>query len=648
MIIILGFVTIGNSQNTLLYVDNSSDNANALEIRIYTPDFRNVDGFFIYRKSDNSPWQLLNEKAITMKESKDIGGAMDDDKKQILDLLNSDEKIEEGLILLVLATYVIQNKDLADAVGTRYVDDNLTNGVSYTYKVVNARTGKKIAESAAFTKGEYSPMLPPEKLKIYQNGNKYIEFEWQPKPLAFYGINIYRSMNSEEAKKLNERPILLSKIEDESGNKLWPKIKFTDKDLELGNTYSYQIGVLDYFGNLGQLSKPIIIDFKDVEPPSPTKGLLTSIDNKNMAVYLKWKKNTAKDLKGYNVYYFNDKDSIRIELNKTLISADSTVLSFSVANPGDYSFWVAAIDSSENISISDTFAFTVEDKMPPEIPKNCSFELKNNGRIKISWQSEQEGDFMTYRVYRKESKAKHFVLMTASKFDSTVFMDRIDLSVKNAFQYYIIAMDTLYNKSDKSKIITVKYPDVTPPGKPFLKNVSLSNDSIIIVWRENKDDDLSGYNVYFHNDNDTIKINNHLITKKKYTDSKTHSEDVLKYVITAIDSNGNESEFSNPFLLKKAYKSMADGDFAKIKVKSKKGSREVNISWKFKEENPPVGFVIYRAENQGKFKPVSGMTKETQFKDKVSKSGTYKYKVTAIYSSGDKLNSEIKEITINE
>jgi len=285
--------------------------------------------------------------------------------------------------------------------------------------------------------------------------------------------------------------------------------------------------------------------------------------------------------------------------------------------------------------------------MPPEIPHNCSFELLGKGKIKLSWQSEISGDFMTYRVYRKESNAKQFVLMTSNIFDSTVFVDRIDLSVKNAFQYYVIAMDTLYNMSDRSEIITVKLPDITAPGKPFLKKVEIIKTKINIIWKANREDDLAGYNVYFFSNSDTIKVNKNLITASKFIDKKTHDGINLQYRITAVDSTGNESGFSNPFLLKKAYQSMADGSFTKLKVKNRKGSREVNIQWKYKEGIAPKGFVVYRAGSDAKFKPICGLQSDKDFKDKVPAIGTYKYKVVAFYSSGDKSVSKIKEVTVN-
>ncbi len=648
LIFVFGVYAFGYSQETMIYVNNSIDDANAIELRIYTPNLKNKDGFFIYRKSDGNNWQKLNSQPLIQKQSKDIGNELDSNAKQILDIFNSEENTNEGLIVLVLATYVIQNKALADATGTRYIDHNLINDKSYTYKVVNAKTGKELVVSKPFVKGNYKSTPPPDSLKIYQSGNKLIDFEWEAKPSEFYGVNIYRAVNSQNAVKLNDKPILLSKIKNASGVESWPKVKYADDDLQLGNEYTYQVEVLDYFGNSGQLSDAWIIDFKDIEPPPPTKGLFADIYDKELTVDLKWENNEAKDLLAYNVYYSKENDSTANKLNDELIPIDSLHLKFEVDAPGKYNTWVEAIDSAGNSSNSELYDFTILDKKPPEIPKNINYELKPKGKVVLNWQSEKSGDFMTYRVYRKESKAHHFVLITANDLDSNSFTDNIDLSVKNYFYYYVIAIDTLFNKSETSDTLVVKLPDITPPGKPFLKKVSIIDNKLNIFWKENKDDDLAGYNVYFFNDIDTVKLNSQLVVNQYYIDDEEHAETVLRYLITAVDSNGNESEFSNYYELEQLYKSMADGNFTKIKYKVNKQNKEVSINWRFKGKNQPMGFIVYRAGDDNKFKAVSGLIKEKYYVDKIRKLGNYKYRLIALYSSGDKLNSEIKLITINK
>ncbi len=648
LIFVFGVYAFGYSQETMLYVNNSIDDTSAIELRIYTPNLKNIDGFYIYRKSEGNKWQKLNSQPLIQKQSKDVGNELDSNAKQILDIFNSKENTNEGLIVLVLATYVIQNKALADATGTRYIDHNLTNNKSYTYKIVDAKTGKELAVSEPFVKGNYKPTPPPDSLKIYQKGNKLIAFEWEAKPLKFYGVNIYRAVNSQKAVKLNDKPILLSKIKNANGVEAWPKIKYADDDLKLGNEYTYQVEVLDYFGNSGQLSDAWIIDFKDIEPPPPTKGLFADIKDKEMTIDLKWKDNEAKDLMGYNVYYSKENDSTVNKINDKLVSLDSLQIKFKVDAPGKYNTWIEAIDSAGNSSNSDLYDFTILDKQAPEIPDNINFELKPKGKVVLNWQSKKSDDFMTYRVYRKEANAHHFVLITANDLDSNSYTDNIDLSVRNYFLYYVIAMDTLFNKSETSDTLVVKLPDLTPPSKPFLKKVSVVDNKYKIVWKENKEYDLAGYNVYFYNDIDTVKLNTQLINNQQFIDNRKHKETVLRYLITAVDSNSNESEYSNHYELEQLYNSMADGNFTKIKYKVNKQNKGVSISWKFKGKNQLMGFIVYRAGDDNKFKAISGLIKEKYFEDKKLKTGNFKYKIIALYSSGDKVKSEIKFITINK
>ena len=635
------------AQKATLFVNNAVDNSNAIELRIFTVDMKNKNGINIYRKSNSSRWHKLNNTPIIQKHNAELKGKYSKETIDLMEIINSDENTSSGMIKIVLILKLIQNKELADAVGLRFIDSTVVKGENYSYKIVDAKTGKKIASSSAFTSGKYNALAPPDSIKVYQENNSSIAFEWKAEKTRFYAINIYRSSNGNGFSLLNDEPILLSKIRNKKGDKVWPKTKYIDDSVRLGSTYRYKIEALDYFGNPGELSTPWSIDFKDIIPPPPTKRLFAKIDDKTMGIELSWKNNKAKDILGYNAYYSMENDSAEIKANTALIQKDSLSFSFNVNKPGKYNAWVEAVDSARNMSKSDIYSFSVLDKKPPEVPSNLYYELKSAGKVKLMWQSEVSGDFMTYRVYRKESNARHYVLISANDFDSTSFIDQVDLSVKNAFQYYVIAMDTLFNKSEKSNLITVKLPDVTAPGKPFLKNIEFVNDKITLSWRANKDEDLAGYNVFYFNKSDTTKVNTELIQTTMFIDNTTHSENDLQYKISAVDSTGNESDFSNPFLLKKAYKSMADGAFTKLKIKTKKGSKKVNISWKFKEGNIPKGFIIYRANSDGKFKSICGLQSEMVFVDNVAKIGAYKYKVVALYSSGDKSASQIKEVTVN-
>ncbi len=643
-----GLATSLEAQKTILYVNNSADIDNAIELRIFTNDLKNKQGLDIYRKTNSTNWQKINQSPIKQKTVAEVGNNYDESTKKLIELLNSDENTSEGIIKLVLILNIIQNKDLADAMGLRYIDKTIQVGESYYYKITAANSTNEMVVSESFTTGKYSPITPPDSINAYQENNKSIVFNWLPNTERFYAVNIYKSANDGEKTKLNSDPILISKIVNEKGIKDYPKIKYTDEEVKLGNNYKYQIEALDYFGNKGELSTVLEVDFKDIIPPPKPKKIIPKVNDKTQSVILSWKIKGATDLLGFNIYLKSQGDSMATKINTSLIAADTNKYGFSVQSAGKYKVAVEAIDSAGNKSISDEADIVFLDLAAPAKPTNLSFTFGDKGKIIFRWDAVETADFMSYRVYRKESKSKQYTLMNAHNIDSAYFEDKISLTVKNSFTYYVVALDTSFNTSEKSDLLIVKMPDITPPSKPFIKQATRADNGIAIKWVANKEDDLAGYNLYLISNNDTNKLNEELIVGTSFIDNQEHTYQPLNYVITALDSTGNESVVSNTYSLNSEKVLQADGTITKIKLKYKSSTKEITLSWKYDGDNKPLGYIIYRAKDDSKLKPFTGMTSETTLKDKNPKEGTYKYKITAFYSNGEKVTSEIKQITIKQ
>lgn len=646
LVLVFGLATSMVAQKTILYVNNSADIDNAIELRIFTNDLKNQQGLDIYRKSNSTNWQKINQSPIKQKTLAEVGSNYDENTKKLIELLNSDENTSEGIIKLVLILNIIQNKDLADAMGLRYIDKTIQAGESYYYKITAANSTNEMVVSENFTADKYSPTSPPDSMNTYQENNKSIVFKWLPNTDRFYAVNIYKSINDGEKIKFNSDPILISKIVNEKGIKDYPEIKYTDEEVTLGNNYKYQIEALDYFGNKGALSTVMEVNFKDIIPPPKANKIFPKVNDKTQSVILSWKIKGATDLLGFNIYLRPLDDSIATKINTTLIAADTNKYSFNVQSAGKYKVAVEAIDSAGNKSISDERDIVILDLSAPAKPENVSFAFGDKGKIIFSWDGVKTEDFMTYRIYRKESKAKHYTLMNAHNIDTAFFEDKISLTVKNSFSYYIVTLDTSFNTSEKSDLIIVKLPDITAPSKPFIKQAIITNNSITIKWIANRDIDLAGYNLYLISDKDTNKLNDELIVGNSFIDNNKYGYQTLNYVITAIDSSNNESIFSNTYSLNSKKVKQADGTFTRVKLKYKGSIKEFTLSWKYDGKIKPIGFIVYRAKNDSKMKPITGMTSETTFKDKNPAEGTYKYKITAFYSNGEKITSEIKQITI--
>ena len=192
LVLVFGLATSMVAQKTILYVNNSADIDNAIELRIFTNDLKNQQGLDIYRKSNSTNWQKINQSPIKQKTLAEVGSNYDENTKKLIELLNSDENTSEGIIKLVLILNIIQNKDLADAMGLRYIDKTIQAGESYYYKITAANSTNEMVVSENFTADKYSPTSPPDSMNTYQENNKSIVFKWLPNTDRFYAVNIYK------------------------------------------------------------------------------------------------------------------------------------------------------------------------------------------------------------------------------------------------------------------------------------------------------------------------------------------------------------------------------------------------------------------------------------------------------------------------
>ena len=636
------FMVVGKSQVTSVFINNDPTIKNAIEIRIYTPDYRNRDGINIYRKTDNSEWVLLTTNALMQKDSL-TNTNLSKESSEIFKILQSNEPTNTSLISIIVALQLFKDRQLADALGLRFIDKNVEDGKTYQYKITNAKT-KKVYQEKSFISGTYRALPPPDSIAVYQLNNKSIALSWLPNTKMFYGINIYKSTDNKEFQRLNEQIILLSKITNKDGVKEWPKINFVDDSLALNHQYRYRIQAMDYLGNEGQQSEQIIIDFKDKEAPAPPKKLFTTVIDKELSVNLRWISPKANDLAEYTMSIIQKGDTTTV-LKTVIISKDSNHYSFKLQGAGKYQINMQAIDLAGNKSDTSICSFSIMDLLPPDPIQELNYTFGDSGMVVLRWKDNRPTDFMTYRVYRKAHTARHFVLINADNIDTAFFANQLAYNVKNAMDYYVVALDTNYNESISSDTLIVRLPDITPPSIPFLKTVKLLEDSIYIIWHKVTARDLAGYNLYLKTSDDTLKINKELIQGNTYKTTTPTILTNLSYMLTSVDSSNNESDYSNNYTLKENTQDTETGKFSKLKVKYKTESKNISLIWKYKGV-APMGYVVYYSYNGSRMKPISKMSNTNSTKYKSKGKGNYSFKVIAFYPDGSKVKSEIKIIQI--
>ena len=90
-------------------------------------------------------------------------------------------------------------------------------------------------------------------------------------------------------------------------------------------------------------------------------------------------------------------------------------------------------------------------------------------------------------------------------------------------------------------------PDVTAPATPTILGAAAGNTTVALDWDDNTEEDLAGYSIYRSttSGSDYTKLNSTLLTSSDYTDSNVTNETTYYYVVTATDTNTNESGYSS-------------------------------------------------------------------------------------------------------
>ena len=88
--------------------------------------------------------------------------------------------------------------------------------------------------------------------------------------------------------------------------------------------------------------------------------------------------------------------------------------------------------------------------------------------------------------------------------------------------------------------------DVTPPDKPVGISAELNGASVAIDWSDNTERDLAGYYVYRStvSGDDYSLLNSTVLAESQHTDNTGVSEETYYYVVIAVDTAGNESDYS--------------------------------------------------------------------------------------------------------
>ncbi len=159
--------------------------------------------------------------------------------------------------------------------------------------------------------------------------------------------------------------------------------------------------------------------------------------------------------------------------------------------------------------------------------------------VSLKW----SGNAPRYRVMRTTLTDPMPKLERAAEVDSTDYLDRT-IAEGARYRYVILGIDGDNRQSLPSAAIEFAPEDKFAPAVPMGPSAVAGEKSITISWSRSADDDLEGYNVFRAVGDGAFERVAQKVTLPAYTDTAVEVGKRYRYVVSAVDRAGNESDRS--------------------------------------------------------------------------------------------------------
>lgn len=520
---------------------------------------------------------------------------------------------------------MMRDNKFSKDIGQYIADKSIEKNTKYTYEVVLFQDTKKVSSRSIKVDTSRKSMLDGVFFVRAKNKSSGVGLKWgSGNSYSFY--NIYRKKQSEKNfKRLNNKSLYISPSYAKKAKEF-----YEDKSLKKGESATYHIRKIDMFAQEGNPSYEVQGMRLAVKEMPNVKNLF--VKNSDKKITIRWKK--SSDVEGYNIYRSTNYDGGYIKLNKKLIEKE-VFFDKTFKADQNYYYYVTSISKLGESKPSVKMLSYARDVTPPSFPENLVFDVKA-GSVHLSWDAVKEKDLLGYRIYMSMDKnATQWSRVTKKGVSSTSYAHKRPKKLSRNFYYYKVqAVDKAFNESASSNIVKVKLPDVTAPKQPKITKFVSYPDKIILEWGKNLVYDFEHYNVYRK---DGKKLNNEPLIRNHFID-KNPLIGVNEYVVTAVDTSGNESVKTKSIKI-----NLEDIIPVKIEnfkvIKSKNG---VNISFTCKDKDYK-GFEVFRSSGNDKnYYNISSYQTGKSFTDiKVDQQTVYFYKIKAYDMMGNRTQSDV-------
>ena len=643
---ILSSSTLNAQKSGRVMVTNTD--GTSVKIKWITQTIYTNKDVIVYRQEGSGKWQPITTTPIGMKDQVDMPAAEKDELTSFLETELPKKKPEEldGLMKLIISEKLVTEEPFADFLGIFYEDKTVIVGKKYRYKVMVQKGNKEeeigISEAIKVKANEPIDGVKDFTINTEIETDTLLRFVWLPESARYFASNLYRSEAGGSLKKLNDTPILPS---GKKGN--YTKQFFQYGDQKAGRTYTFEIRPIDFFGREGKPVTKKITMPNTGAPAPPTSVEIIRVDEQKFRVL--WANSSSANVKGYEIHVGRSIDLPFKKVSDLINSPSNEGFVYTTKEPGSY--FVKVLSVAANGKTSESYAYGVEmnDLQAPEIPQGVTAEAKS-GTITISWKANKEKDLLGYRIFRTIASEpnKPAAQITPDEIKGNSFTDKLNKRYKNEFFYTVVAVDTSLNISKESERVGAIMPDVIPPIPPFIKDIKVSETSVLLTWLPGTDEDLKSFQLFrsLEKGNSWKKIDTELdASATSYSDEKLTTGQQYYYRLQAFDQTGNASEFSEIYAAK-PWAVAKNTELSSFELKYDKKSKGVKLSWKPTATKNIKGAIVMRSNGFKKPSPASPMITGNNYLDtKVDQDQNYQYLVKVYYENGEVVTSALKAVS---
>jgi len=342
----------------------------------------------------------------------------------------------------------------------------------------------------------------------------------------------------------------------------------------------------DSLGNISKDAEKVVVVYNDT-PSAPT-GLVTSVQNSD--VHLTWNANPETDILGYNIL----RDGLKLNKSDTLLLSQATLIASSWpgypyepemaidSNPATYwmpetgiqidkpAWWEIDLPSQELISrIELNWGTETNSSGNQTLYAGKDFEIQVwSGyawitQVKVTANAVKDNAFDFKPSYRTDKIRIYITSSTDINTPSQVRLAEVKITKDNlvpvgaqpayddvnlpnkTYSYTATAVDNYGFESPLSSAATATV-FIAPPTQAPVLNVAVVSTGLNATWVYTGAS-VAGYNLYrgTTSGGPYTKINSTALSDLSYLDTNVTIGLTYYYVVTAVDSAGNEGPYSN-------------------------------------------------------------------------------------------------------